>query len=93
MLIDEINTYDKKTKEQEESLKEEEMNVAIGNKTRIKDYKKTSLLKAVTVFEEFLRSLEKAERNRKAENGKITRKCARNNSYSPFNISDDSMEF
>lgn len=69
MLVDEINAYDQKTKEQDQSLKEGEIDGTL-NKTRIKDYKKTSLLKAVTLFEEFLRTLEKAERKR-AENGDI----------------------
>lgn len=68
MLIDEINCYDEKTKEQEQSLNEGEVDSTM-NKTRIKDYKKTSLLKAVALFEEFLRTLEKAER-KKSENGK-----------------------
>lgn len=69
LLVDEINAYDQKTKEQDQSLKEGEIDGTL-NKTRIKDYKKTSLLKAVTLFEEFLRTLEKAERKR-AENGDI----------------------
>lgn len=67
MLIDEINLYDQKTKEQEQSFKEGETDTA-ATKTRIKDYKKTSLLKAVTLFEEFLRAVEKTER-KKVENG------------------------
>lgn len=90
MLIDEINCYDQKTKEQEESLKEGETESAV-NKTRIKDYKKTSLLKAVTLFEEFLRALEKAERKR-SEIGKkwiIVVYC----NYIFFNFTDTSMEF
>lgn len=69
LLIDEINLYDQKTKEQEQSLREGDTDSTV-NKTRIKDYKKTSLLKAVTLFEEFLRILEKSER-KKMQNGKI----------------------
>ncbi|VEN44304.1 unnamed protein product [Callosobruchus maculatus] len=68
MLVDEINAYDKKTKEQEEALMETDQTVT--QKAKIKDYKKTSLLKAVTLFEEFLRPLEKAERLKRAENDK-----------------------
>lgn len=68
-MVDEINSYDQKTKEQEKSLMETEE--AVSQKVRIKDYKKTSLLKAVSLFEEFLRPLEKAERlKRIKENGK-----------------------
>lgn len=71
LLVNEINAYDQKTQEQEQSLRKEEMMTTVAvNKTRIKDYKKTSLLKAVTVFEEFLKAVEKAERNKKADNGK-----------------------
>ncbi|KAJ8917599.1 hypothetical protein NQ315_000082 [Exocentrus adspersus] len=57
LLIDEINSYDEKTKEQEKSLNETDDSVI--QKIKIKDYKKTSLLKAVSIFEEFLRPLEK----------------------------------
>jgi DNA primase small subunit len=60
-VLDEINVYDAKTKEQEKALMEtstqsldEQVNV------KIKDYKKTSLLKYVTVFNEFLRGLQNA---------------------------------
>ncbi|KAG5892628.1 hypothetical protein JTB14_019716 [Gonioctena quinquepunctata] len=66
LLIDEINAYDEKTKEQEKSLKE--IDATFTQKLKIKDYKKTSLLKAVSIFEEFLRPLEKAERIRRSEN-------------------------
>lgn len=84
MLIDEINTYDQKTKEQEQSLKEGEIDNTTVNKIKIKDYKKTSLLKAVTLFEEFLRALEKAERNKKTENGNIF--CILYNNFATFNF-------
>lgn len=50
VLIDEINEYDKKQKEI--------INDANLNSNRLKDYKKTSLLKSVNIFEEFLRNLE-----------------------------------
>jgi len=50
VLIDEINEYDKKQKEI--------INDANLSSNRLKDYKKTSLLKSVNIFEEFLRSLE-----------------------------------
>lgn len=68
MLIDEINAYDEKTKEQEKALLEGDNNAT--QKARIKDYKKTSLLKAVGIFEEFLRPLEKTERTARNENGR-----------------------
>lgn len=50
VLIDEINAYEKKQKEI--------INDANLSSNRLKDYKKTSLLKSVNVFEEFLRNLE-----------------------------------
>lgn len=50
LLIDEINEYEKKQK-----LIMSDANLS-GN--RLKDYKKTSLLKSVNIFEEFLRNLE-----------------------------------
>jgi DNA primase small subunit len=50
VLIDEINEYDKKQKEI--------INDANLSSNRLKDYKKTSLLKSVNIFEEFLRNLE-----------------------------------
>ncbi|CAH0555024.1 unnamed protein product [Brassicogethes aeneus] len=68
VLVDEINAYDKKTKEQEESLMDAEDSTVA--KIKIKDYKKTSLLKAVGVFEEFLRNLEKSSKDKK--NGNTT---------------------
>ncbi|GLV32562.1 DNA primase subunit 1 [Carabus blaptoides fortunei] len=51
LLASEINAYDAKTKEQEVDSGED--------KTLIKDYKKTSVYKAVVVFEEFVRKLER----------------------------------
>lgn len=66
MLVDEINAYDQKTKEQEQSLMETDDSTV--NKIKIKDYKKTSLLKAVSTFEEFLRSLEKSTKEKRNEN-------------------------
>lgn len=50
VLIDEINAYEKKQKEI--------INDANLSSNRLKDYKKTSLMKSVNVFEEFLRNLE-----------------------------------
>ncbi|XP_017769086.1 PREDICTED: DNA primase small subunit [Nicrophorus vespilloides] len=51
LLVDEINKYDQITKEEE---------MADGvNSSKIKDYKKTSLLKSITVFEDFLRNIER----------------------------------
>lgn len=93
MLIDEINSYDQKTKEQEQSLTEGEIDTTAVNKTKIKDYKKTSLLKAVTLFEEFLRALEKAERNKKAENGNIFLKIEFITIYFYFYFADNLMDF
>lgn len=58
LLANEINAYDAKTKEQEENLVDknlEEKTVAVN---KIRDYKKTSLLKPVNTFDEFLRGLE-----------------------------------
>jgi len=50
VLIDEVNEYEKKQKEI--------INDANLSSNRLKDYKKTSLLKSVNIFEEFLRNLE-----------------------------------
>lgn len=58
LLIDEINAYDEKTKEQEKSLGEQTLEAGIVNNARIKDYKKTSMLKPVTIFQQFLRKME-----------------------------------
>lgn len=49
-MIDEVNEYEKKQKEI--------INDANRSINRLKDYKKTSLLKSVNIFEEFLRNLE-----------------------------------
>ncbi|XP_050513352.1 DNA primase small subunit [Diabrotica virgifera virgifera] len=63
-LIDEINAYDKKTIEQEQNLMEVDGSKT-PSKSKIKDYKKTSLLHSVAIFEEFLRALERARRGKK----------------------------
>lgn len=64
VLIDEINEYDKKQKEI--------INDANLSSNRLKDYKKTSLLKSVNIFEEFLRSLENTWKgNRIKQSGKL----------------------
>lgn len=63
--MDEINAYDAKTKEQEESFGEKTADVGFTNKARIKDYKKTSMLKPVGIFDEFLRKLEKSRQEGK----------------------------
>ncbi|EFA09576.1 DNA primase small subunit [Tribolium castaneum] len=66
-LLDEINTYDAKTKAQEKDLAENSQ-----TSVKIKDYKKTSLLKYVTIFCEFLRGLQaSAARNRAIKNGTV----------------------
>lgn len=57
MIIDEIDAYDKKTKEQEANNMEADE--PASKKMKIKDYKKTSLLKPINLFIEFLRNLEK----------------------------------
>lgn len=54
LLLDEINTFDVKTNE---SLERELEDAA---KSRIKDYKKTSIFKGIVIFEEFLRKLEQS---------------------------------
>ncbi|KAL3276179.1 hypothetical protein HHI36_020897 [Cryptolaemus montrouzieri] len=51
LLEEEINEYDAKTKTMTDN--------ADGCLMKIKDYKKTSLLKSVVVFEQFIRSIEK----------------------------------
>lgn len=63
--MDEINAYDKKTNEQEKNLME--TGGVATQISKIKDYKKTSLLKVVNIFEEFLRNLERAERAQRNE--------------------------
>lgn len=56
LLDKEINEYDAKTKEL--TTTDENTSVKTPN-IKIKDYKKTSLLKYVVIFEQFLRSIEK----------------------------------
>ncbi|KAK9879506.1 hypothetical protein WA026_006574 [Henosepilachna vigintioctopunctata] len=51
LLDQEINEYDAKTKTLSEGVENSPM--------KIKDYKKTSLLKSVVIFEQFIRSIEK----------------------------------
>lgn len=51
LLLDEINTFDVKTNEALD---------APEDKSRIKDYKKTSMFKGIVIFEEFLRKLEQS---------------------------------
>lgn len=58
-LIQEINDYDAKNKIK---IEEEESKVK-----RIKDYKKTSMMKGIHVFEEFLHGLEKSWKGKKIE--------------------------
>lgn len=62
LLVDEINAYDAKTKQQAENVTENSSNVS-----KVKDYKKTSLLKAVNIMEEFLRGLESARKRKLGE--------------------------
>ncbi|XP_044268806.1 DNA primase small subunit [Tribolium madens] len=66
-LLDEVNSYDAKTKAQEQALAENSQ-----TSVKIKDYKKTSLLKYVTIFFEFLRGLQaSAARDRAIKNGTV----------------------
>ncbi|XP_060529250.1 DNA primase small subunit isoform X2 [Cylas formicarius] len=67
MLINEINEYDQKTKDQEQTLISNNDHDIATNKVRIKDFKKTSLLKPVMLFTEFLRSLEKNSKRKRDE--------------------------
>lgn len=60
VLIDEINEYEKKQKEI--------INDANVSTNRLKDYKKTSLLKSVNIFEEFLRNLEYSWKGNRIKN-------------------------
>lgn len=57
-LLQEINAYDDKTKSYMD---------APEDKSRIKDYKKTSMFKGVVVFEEFLRKLERNFKSKSME--------------------------
>lgn len=56
-LIEEVSEFDAKTKEIS----------AEDTKRRMKDYKKTSILKGVVVFEEFLRKLEQTWKGKRLE--------------------------
>jgi DNA primase small subunit len=51
LLLEEINAFDEKTNETSEVPED---------KSRIKDYKKTSMFKGIVIFEEFLRKLEQS---------------------------------
>jgi DNA primase small subunit len=51
LLLDEINFFDEKRNEDSETPEE---------KSRIKDYKKTSMFKGIVIFDEFLRKLEQS---------------------------------
>ncbi|CAG9764976.1 unnamed protein product [Ceutorhynchus assimilis] len=63
MIINEVDAYDKKTKEQEETLMETD-EPSVTNQVKIKDYKKTSLLRPINLFSEFLKNLEKDTKKR-----------------------------
>ncbi|XP_067004538.2 DNA primase small subunit [Anabrus simplex] len=56
-LIEEINQYDAKAKE----------NTNEEDKKRVKDYKKTGMFRGVVVFEEFVRKLEESWKGRRLE--------------------------
>ncbi|XP_037950042.1 DNA primase small subunit [Teleopsis dalmanni] len=56
-LLQEISAFDDKSKSNEET----------EDKSRIKDYKKTSMFKGVVVFEEFLRKLESSFKSKAIE--------------------------
>ncbi|GJQ74297.1 hypothetical protein Trydic_g13453, partial [Trypoxylus dichotomus] len=56
LLVDEINAYDALTKKQEEDLGD----TGDISFARIRDYRKTSLLKPVNTFEEFISVLERS---------------------------------
>lgn len=60
LLVDEINIYDGKTKEQEVSINDQQLEEGFVSTKTVKDYKKTSMLKPVSIFEEFLRGLAKS---------------------------------
>lgn len=51
LLLEEINAFDEKTNETSD---------APEDKSRIKDYKKTSMFKGIVIFDEFLRKLEQS---------------------------------
>jgi DNA primase small subunit len=56
-LIEEVSEFDAKTKEM----------TAQNAKHRMKDYKKTSMLKGIVVFEEFLQKLEQTWKGKRLE--------------------------
>lgn len=56
-LIEEVSEFDAKTKEMS----------AEDTKHRMKDYKKTSMLKGIVVFDEFLRKLEQTWKGTRLE--------------------------
>ncbi|XP_076251404.1 DNA primase small subunit isoform X2 [Rhynchophorus ferrugineus] len=68
-LMEQIDLYDKKTKEQDNMTMETDESTL--NKFKIKDYKKTSLLGPVNIFMEFLRGLESKSEKRKMENADL----------------------
>lgn len=45
---------------------------ADGTQKKIKDYKKTSLLKSVVIFEQFIRSLEKDMKAKENKEGMVS---------------------
>lgn len=51
LLLDEINAFDEKRNEDADTLED---------KSRIKDYKKTSMFKGIVIFDEFVRKLEQS---------------------------------
>ncbi|XP_069689250.1 DNA primase small subunit isoform X1 [Periplaneta americana] len=55
-LIEEVSEFDAKTKE-----------ISTDETKRVKDYKKTSMLKGVVIFEEFLRKLEQTWKGKRLE--------------------------
>lgn len=66
LLIKEISEHDSKTIEQEKDAMitgepEDEKNI-MAALTTMADYKKTSLLKPVRIFDEFIRGLETAQK-------------------------------
>lgn len=56
-LIEEVNEFDAKTKEM----------TAEDTKHRVKDYKKTGMLKGIVVFEEFVQKLEQTWKGKRLE--------------------------
>ncbi|KAF5269194.1 hypothetical protein FQR65_LT02495 [Abscondita terminalis] len=64
-LVDEINAYDAKTEEQEANISEKQLEEGIVSGKSVKDYKKTKLLKPISIFEEFLRGMAKSRSQQK----------------------------